>query len=95
MEEYLMKLTRTNRIQVTKLRTCNNKLSVITSRYQGVIREDRICNKCDAGMLGYEYHVLFQFVMKKSLGCAVCTFQDITVREHHTTNMFFSCKTTV
>ena len=65
MEEYLIKLTRNIRIQVTKFRTCNNKLPVVTGKYQGVVREDRICKKCDAGLLGDEYHVLCQYNQEK------------------------------
>ena len=45
---------------MTRLRACNNKLPVVTGRYQEVVRENRICNKCDAGVLGDEYHVLHQ-----------------------------------
>ena len=60
MEECLIKLTGNNRIQVTELKTCNNKLPVVTGRYQGIMREDKIYNKCDTGVLEDEYYVIFQ-----------------------------------
>ncbi len=48
MEEYTVKMQKTSRILLTKLRTLNNKLPVNVGRYTGVTREDRICSKCDA-----------------------------------------------
>ncbi len=59
MEQNLKKLTKGDRILVTKFRTCNNRLPVNVGRYQGVSREDRVCNKCGLGILGDEFHVLF------------------------------------
>lgn len=59
MEEYLVKLSKGNRIMVSKLRTGNNKFPIITGRYQEINREDRICSKCNANVVGDEYHVLF------------------------------------
>ena len=33
---------------------------MLVDRYQGISREDRVCNKCDSGVVGDEFHVLFQ-----------------------------------
>ncbi len=44
---------------VTRLCASDNKLPVTEGRYHGVIREERICNHCDAGVVGDKYHVLF------------------------------------
>ncbi len=60
MEQYLKKLTKGDRILVAKFRTCNNRLPVNVGRYQGVNREDRVCNKCGVGVVGDELHVLFE-----------------------------------
>ncbi len=61
MEQYLKKLTKGDRILAAKFRTCNNRLPVNVGKYQGVRREDRVCNKCGVGVVGDEFHVLFYF----------------------------------
>ena len=60
MEEYIMKLNKARRIDLSKLRTGNNKLPVIVGRYNGVIREERYCGKCNSRQVGDEYHILLQ-----------------------------------
>ena len=60
IEEYLVRLNKTSRIYLSKLRTGNNQLPVITGRYRGISREERYCDKCNSGQVGDEYHVLFQ-----------------------------------
>ena len=60
MEQYLKKLGKGDRILMAKFRTCNNRLPVNVGRYQGINREDRVCNKCDVGVVGDEFHVLFE-----------------------------------
>ncbi len=42
---------------LTKLCTANNKLQVTVGRYNNIKREDRVREKCDAGVIGDEYHV--------------------------------------
>lgn len=59
IEEYLLKLKKSNRILVSKLRASNNKLPIIVGRFQEIAREDRVCDKCEANVVGDEYHVLF------------------------------------
>ncbi len=58
-EEYIVKMQKTSRILLPKIKTLNNKLPVNVGRYTGVTRENRICSKCDADVVGDEYHVLF------------------------------------
>ncbi len=58
LEEYLVKLSKANRILLTKLRASNNKLPITVGRYNNIRREDRVCEKCNAGVIGDEYHVL-------------------------------------
>ena len=96
IEEYLMKLTRNNRIQVTKLRTYNNKLPVVTNRYQGVIREDRICSNCDAGVLGDEHYVLFQCNNEKNVSlCRIYIPGYYSLRLSHHKYVLFMQNTSV
>ncbi len=60
MEEYLVKLNKCNRIYITKLRTGNNQLPVITGRHRQISREERYCTKCNERQIGDEFHVLLQ-----------------------------------
>ena len=61
IEEYLVKLNKNNHICLSKFRTGNNKLPVITSRYNQIDRkEEHCCTKCNDGLIGDEYHVLLQ-----------------------------------
>lgn len=59
-EQYLEQLIKGDRLLVTKFRSCNNRLPVNVGRYQGVSREDRVCNMCNAEVEGEEFHVLFE-----------------------------------
>ena len=40
MEEYLVKLSMKNRIMLSKLRACNNKLPIIEGRYRNISRAE-------------------------------------------------------
>ena len=72
------KLLKTSRILLTKLRTLNNKLPINVGRHHEVRREDRLWSKCDAGVVGDEYHVLFD-----------CTERDIVrLREIYLSEYF-------
>ena len=85
MEEYLTKLTTNNHIQVTK---CNNKLGVVTCRYEGLVREDRICNECDADVLWDEYHFLFQCNNEHIVRlCSQYILRYYSLTPYHTTKM--------
>ena len=60
MEEYLTKSKTKSRIVFTKLRANNNRLPLITGRYQNIPREERLCNKCDSSIVGDEYHAILE-----------------------------------
>ena len=55
-EEYLDKLNDGDRLIFCKFRTTNHRLIIETGRWSGVNREDRICNLCNQGLVGDEYH---------------------------------------
>ena len=59
MDCFIVKLQKASRLLITKLKTLNNKLPVNVGRHQGVSREDRLCSRCVVGVVGDEYHVLF------------------------------------
>ena len=48
------------RILISKIRLSSHKLCIETGRYTGVIREDRICHKCNLGVIEDEYHFILQ-----------------------------------
>lgn len=50
-EEYLTKLKTKTRTELTKLRTNNNRIPLITERYQNVPREERLCDERDPGAM--------------------------------------------
>lgn len=60
MEEYLVKLSKTNHIYLSKFFTGNNQLAVTTGRYSDIKREERYCCKCNGRQTYDEYHVLCQ-----------------------------------
>ena len=68
LEKYLVKLSKQHRTTLSKLRTNNHRLPVVTGRFNRTPREERYCNKCsDHNAIGDEYHVLLE-----------CNNQDIT-----------------
>ena len=60
LENYLITLTNRDRINLCKFRCGNSKLPIVTGRYQGIERDDRICSLCDRHQLGDEFHYLFE-----------------------------------
>ncbi len=58
IEDYLVKLSKMNRIYITKMRAGNNKLPLNTGRYRETTREELYCDKCDERCVGDELHVL-------------------------------------
>lgn len=60
LEIYLVKLAKTIDIKLSKIRTGNNRLSVVRGRYGNLNREKRYCDKCNSEQLGSEYHFLSQ-----------------------------------
>ena len=58
MEDYLLKLNKNVRVPLTKLRANNNRLPIVTGRYQNISREERVCTKCNLNVIGNEYHIM-------------------------------------
>ena len=59
-EEYLDLLNDNERILLCKFRTTNHRLIIETGRWQNIDREDRICNLCNEGLVGDEFHYLLE-----------------------------------
>ena len=59
-EYYLSHMPYKLRLALSRIRTCNHKLSFEAGRYglSYVAREDRVCTKCNSGSLGDEYHFI-------------------------------------
>ncbi len=77
-EEYLLKMRNSSRIVISRFRTSNNKLPVNVGRYAGVSREERICNKCNANVIGDEFNIILE-----------CTNEEITrLREMYVPNCY-------
>ncbi len=80
MEEYLVKLPKKNMIMLSKLRACDNKLSVIEGRHRNICREERVCNVCEGNFVGDEFlffSVIFCFLclirVGENGGCSICS----------------------
>jgi hypothetical protein len=67
---------------MTKFRCGNHKLPVVTGRYEGLERRERICKICNSNNIADEYHYLFECKNKD-----ICMKRDqcITVSSHHNT----------
>ena len=60
-EKYLNLINKFDiRKSITKLRISAHKLIIETGRYSKIPRADRLCNKCDANVLGDEIHFLLE-----------------------------------
>ena len=59
-EEYLTILNQRDRIRFCRFRCNNSKIPIVTGRYQGIERDNRICPLCTNDQLGDEFHYLFQ-----------------------------------
>ncbi len=53
-------MPKSSRIIITRFRISNNKLPINVGRYTGVNREGRVCNKCNANVIGDEFHVILE-----------------------------------
>ena len=61
LQPYLCKPVLPNmRKLITKLRLSSHKLCIETGRYTGVNRNDRICQKCNLGVIEDEFHFILQ-----------------------------------
>ena len=59
-EKYLIELPIDLRRALCNFRCTNHKLPIEKGRFWGVDRDDRICDLCDNGNLGDEFHYLFE-----------------------------------
>ena len=57
-ENYLSTLPQSLKKAMVKFRTCNNNLPVNRSRYYDIPRYERLCQFCNSGDIGDEYHYL-------------------------------------
>jgi len=57
-ENYLIKLPSSMRITLCRFRCSNHKLQIEVGRHTRTPREERLCNKCNTGQLGDEFHLL-------------------------------------
>jgi hypothetical protein len=78
-EEYLIRLSKQDRVYITKLRTSNLKLPIETRRWNNIAKELRLCTFCNK-QIEDEYHILF-----------TCT-NDIIVelRQKHIPNYYWN-----
>lgn len=58
IEQYLLKLSDSHRVWITKMRTSNLHLPIETGRWSGISRHERICKLCNQ-TVGDEFHILF------------------------------------
>ena len=59
-EYYLSNLPNVLRLALSRIRTCNHKLPIEAGRFgvDSTARQNRICNKCDSGNVGDEFHFI-------------------------------------
>ena len=60
LDQYLIKLPLSCRIALTKFRCGNHRLPVVTGRFNGIERQNRICTLCNLNKIGDEFHYLFE-----------------------------------
>ena len=59
-EEYLDNLSVKERTLLCRFRTTNHRLIIETGRWSGIDRVERLCNICNQGLIGDEYHYLLE-----------------------------------
>ena len=69
VEHYLTKLPFNLRLALSRIRTSNHKLPIETGRYgyKHVLRNKRICHKCESGQIGDEYHFILDCTNSETL----------------------------
>jgi hypothetical protein len=60
LETYLLDLPYDLRRALCNFKCLNHRLPIERGHFGGVERDDRVCDICDTGSLGDEYHYLFQ-----------------------------------
>ena len=66
-ENYLTNLSHALKYNVCKFRTVNHKLPIETGRYRSIPRNERVCEMCDSGQLGDEFHFCLECPASKEL----------------------------
>ena len=59
-EPYLVKCNNEDSRNVCKFRCGSNRLPIISGRYEGIPRSSRLCTLCSVGLIGDEFHYMFQ-----------------------------------
>ena len=59
-ESYLINLDNPMKDYMMKFRFSNHKLPIHSQRFIGIEREERVCEFCDTGEIGDEFHYLFK-----------------------------------
>lgn len=67
LEPYLLRLNKSDRIHMSKLRCSNLRFPVETGRWVNIPKQNRLCQLCNSNLIGDEFHYLF-----------ICTHHDIT-----------------
>ena len=60
LENYLCTLPEKYVNYIVNYRMCNNRLPVETGRWVGLERNQRVCNLCNNGDIGDEFHYIFR-----------------------------------
>ena len=60
-ESYIIQLPDTYIYVLIKLRCSNHKLQIELGRRNGEVRENRICQDCNMGALGDEFHFIVEY----------------------------------
>ena len=58
MDDYPLKLRKNIRMPFTKIKANNNRLPVVTGRYETVSREERLCMKCRSKVVGDKFPIM-------------------------------------
>ena len=59
-ESYLVQLNERDRKDLCKFRCGSHHLPCVQGRYEGIPRHNRLCNLCNFGIIGDEFHYLFE-----------------------------------
>ncbi len=80
---------KSSRILINRLRISNNRLPFNVGRYTWVNREERVCNKCNANVIGDEFHAILECTNKETV-----RLREMYVHSaQHISNMLHYCKT--
>ncbi len=66
-ENYLRFLPPALRIEFCRYRCSNHRLDIELGRYQGIPRNQRLCSKCQTGVVGDEFHHLMECTIYRDL----------------------------